>query len=303
MNPYGIEQVSVPGLLSVYEGAKDRRVNQMLMERKIAREDKETERLDRIQQAYARIKKPGVASAYEQPKGGDPASGGVASAYSPAADAAPSYDRNMPTGSTLDPRQYAEPPAAPVAAAPVQAAQSAAEPPANWVAANQDVIDSLMAVDYKEAFQLQQSLQGMDDAQLKKVQAINGEMAKIGQHLTSFATPEQRRAELARIAPELVRMGIPQEAIQNFDVSDKNLQFEIVRGMDFDKLIARIDDQRKQAGLEDYRNRSLGLQERGLGVREGALSLARQREGRVAAGGGNAGGDGDIGDLLSAAGL
>lgn len=298
MNPYGIEQVSVPGLLGVYEGAKDRRVNQMLTERKIAREDKETERLDRIQQAYARIKKPGVASAYEQPKGGDPASGGVASAYSPAADAAPSYDPATPAGSPLDPRQYPEAPAAPVAAAPVQVAQPVAEPPANWVAANQDVIDSLMAVDYKEAFQLQQSLQGMDDAKLKRAQAINAEIAKAGQHLSSFQTIPQRQAELARIKPKLLEAGVPEQAINNFDVSDKNIQYELVRATDLDKLIARIDDQRKQAGLEDYRNRSLNLQERGIGVRESALSLARQREGRVAAGGEGGGGNDDLNYLI-----
>lgn len=293
MNPYGIEQVNVPGLLSVYEYAKDRRMNEMLMQRKIEREDKEAERLERIQQAYARIKKPGVATAYEQPKGGDPASGGVASVPTP--DATPSiadpYRRNTPTGSPLDPMTY---PDAPVSVEPVaKAAPPVAEPPANWVAANQDVIDSLMAVDYKEAFQLQQQLQGMDDAQIKKAQAINAEMAKIGQHLTSFATVPQRQAELARIAPELQAMGIPQEAIQGFDVSDKNLQFQVVRGMDFDKLIKRVDDERQFRADEEYRRRSLGLQERGLGVREGALDLARKREGRVASGRGSGGGGGN----------
>jgi hypothetical protein len=77
MNPYGIQQVDVPGLLGVYESAKQNRMRDMMMQRQMQREDAEYERKRESNRLLVDIAKS------MQPKGGGRASGvaGVAKSY------------------------------------------------------------------------------------------------------------------------------------------------------------------------------------------------------------------------------
>lgn len=276
-----IQGVDVGGLIGAYESAKDRRVRQMLLERQIAAEDRAIKRQEGIAGAYAKLRPPTA-------KGGDQTSAGSGAATTPPAAApAPSiasaYPTDIPHGSPLSPER--DPVAPPVSApAPAPPASSfSAEPPQSWVEANRDVVAQLKALDPKEALAMQAYLKEMDDAQLKKAQESSTELAKAAKHLTSFQSVEARRAELQRIKPYLISHGVAPDQIDSFDPTDQNLQFIYMQGLDLDKL-ATIEHQDRQFAETQRHNRATEENAAGgLAVRQGALGLAREREGRVAA--------------------
>lgn len=76
--------------------------------------------------------------------------------------------------------------------------------PSTWLQANQGLISEMMALDAKEAFELQNQLSQMDEAQIKRMGEINKTFAATGQWLLQFPENE-RRARLAEVAPELAR--------------------------------------------------------------------------------------------------
>lgn len=305
--PYNITQVDVPGLIGAYQNAQDRRVNQMLLQRKMALEDRQIAKETALTSAYAKIRPPGSA----QPKGGDPAStgGGLAAPYASAPSATPptpgitsayapapvtdGIDRNRPVGSPFSPATIP----APVGAAPAATAVAPAPAPAptpvpqTWVDSNKDLLDSLMTVDPQKAFEMRTQLAGLDDAQIKKAQGYSEMLAKAAEHLTSFSTPEARRAELTRITPDLVASGIPPAQIAGADLSDKGLQWMLVHGMDLDKIIAREKDDRTFAETQRHNRADEALGASANEVRRGALDLAGRRENRVAAKGDAGSGD------------
>lgn len=299
-NPYGIEQVDVPGLIGIYQGAKDRRVNEMLLQRKIAAEDREIARSETISKAYRNLQPPGQA------KGGGQTTpaGGMAAAYAPPAQqAAPpaSFDPNMPTGSPLSPATLPEQPGAPVAAPAAEAPPQPAQMPQGWYEANKGVVDQLMTVEPQQAFQLMTQLQGLDAAQIKKAEASAEMMAQVAEHLHSFPEGPARQAEIARISPDLMARGVPAEKIQSVDTSDKGLQWLFVHGTDLKTVIDREKEERQFAETQRHNRASESNAAGGLEVRRGALGLARGREGRIASGkGGAAAGGGDVGGLSTA---
>lgn len=302
-NPFGIEQVDVPGILGVYQGAQDRRVNQMLLQRKMAMEDRALQQQERISNVYKNLRDPDSA------KGGGQSSpaGGLASAYappSPAPVAAPpaSFDPSMPTGSPLSPATFPQgaPQASTEFAAPTMPAPAQAPPP-GWYEANKPVVDQLMSVDPEKAFQLMTQLKGMDDAQLKHIEVQAQTMAGVGEHLHSFPDGPARQAELQRITPDLVARGIPLQKIQQADTSDKGLQWLIVQGSDLTKLWAHENDERAAAETARSHRANEANAAGNLAVRQGALGLARSREGRISAKGSSGGsGGGDVGGLSTA---
>lgn len=168
--------------------------------------------------------------------------------------------------------------------------------PSTWLQANQGLISEMMALDAKEAFQLQQQLSQMDEAQIKRMGEINKTFAATGQWLLQFPENE-RRARLAEVAPELARIGISQEQIGGADLSDRGIRWLLIQGRDLDKIAEDAFKEKKFEADEAYRKDTLGLRREELGVKQGALGLARQRESRVAAKGG--GGDSDYDPDLS----
>lgn len=297
-NPFGIEQVDVPGILGVYQGAQDRRVNQMLLQRKMAAEDRAIENQETISNIYKNLRDPSSA------KGGGQSTpaGGLASAYapsSPAPAATPpaSFNPSMPTGSPLSPATFPQgAPQTSPALAPAQATAPAQTPPPGWYEANKPVVDQLMSVAPEKAFELMNQLKGMDDTQLKHIEVQAQTMAHVGEHLHSFPEGTARQAEVQRITPDLVASGIPLQKIQQVDTSDKGLQWLVVQGTDLTKLWAHEKDERDAVETERSHRANEATAAGNLGVREGALSLARGREKRVGA----KGTTGDVGGLSTA---
>lgn len=279
----GIQQFDAPGILSIYQGAKDRRVNEMLMQRKIALEDRQLQREDALRNAYGKLRQPGQT----QQGGGGPVSpvGGLSDAYAqPAPMGAPTPSMaNMPHGSPLSPARDVMPtaPNAPMAAPePPQQLHPDTPPPQTWLAANRDVVDSLMTIDPEEAFKLTDRLNGMDEKGIAKAQQTAQLFAKVAEHLSSFPV-QARPAELQRITPDLIAEGIPQEMIAKADISDSGVQWLQVHGMDLDKIIARQKDDRDAAERARHNRAEEGNAAAGLDVRRGGLALAREREARV----------------------
>jgi hypothetical protein len=221
-NPYGIEQVDIPGVLAAYDTARQRRVQAMLTERQIKREDAQLEREHNMLSIMAKVRGPGSA----------PNAAITASAsQSPIAPAtAPPDAAVASTGSAPAP--------APVVAlaAPTVPSSAPAATPQSWIEQNQDVIRQLVAVDPDTAFKLSTSLQQMDDAQLKRVQQHNTAVATAAHHLRSLPL-EQRAAERDRLAPDLVAQGVNQQEIARADMSDHGLDWLIDRGRDFEKVL------------------------------------------------------------------
>jgi hypothetical protein len=274
MNPCGITQVDVPGILSVYDGARQRRTEQMLMERKIAAEDKAIARQDKLLGIYSRIQRPA--------KGGDPVSSqGVAGAYAQPPAAAPAPDASVPMGSPLVPSPA--PTAASTTPSAPAAAPVAAAPPQSWMDANADIVSELLAVDPAEAFKLSDHLSKMDEVAVKAAKENNKTIGSVAMHLMSLP-PEARPAELQRMAPQLAQIGVDAGMLSRADLSDQGLQGYIAQALDVEKIIEQQNKDRSHA-LEQERfgetrrhNRvSEGQGAARLGVAQGNLSLSRER--------------------------
>jgi hypothetical protein len=166
-------QVSVPNMLSVYQGAQDQRIKQILAQKQLD----EIERRAKIAQVFASIQNP------NKPKGGDPASG-VGAAYAPPAAPASLAPTQQERVALAEGNSYG---AAPQPTThpnvldghPEYVAHPSA--PQSWVEANQDVINSAMGIDPEQAFSLQEHFQKLDDNQKKQVSertALIGELTR-----------------------------------------------------------------------------------------------------------------------------
>lgn len=100
-NPYGIEQFDAGAAINAYGAAQDRRVNQMLLQRKIAHEDRTLKREETMASIYSKLQPPA--------KGGDPSAptGGMAAAYAPPAQ--PAAPPALSAGQSINDQQNAYP--------------------------------------------------------------------------------------------------------------------------------------------------------------------------------------------------
>lgn len=250
-NPFGIEQVDVPGILGVYQGAQDRRVNQMLLQRKIALEDREVAKHDTISSIWKNYQTPG------QSKGGDQSS------PTPAATPLPAPVAALAAGSAPSPltAAYAAP-SAPLAdipgviagvgksGAPLDASPPAAAtpspmgnlPPVNpasitpedqsFVQANEQGIRQLMGLDPEQGMQFLKFAQGLDADKRAKIvdaqDAIHTAAASLQQ--IPYAG---RKAALAQQAPDLLAAhpGLTPQMLQNFDPTDQNIQMAVANAI------------------------------------------------------------------------
>lgn len=250
-NPFGIEQVDVPGILGVYQGAQDRRVNQMLLQRRMALEDREIAKHDTISSIWKNYQTPG------QSKGGDQSS------PTPAATPLPAPVAALAAGSAPSPltAAYAAP-SAPLAdipgviagvgksGAPLDASPPAAAtpspmgnlPPVNpasitpedqsFVQANEQGIRQLMGLDPEQGMQFLKFAQGLDADKRAKIvdaqDAIHTAAASLQQ--IPYAG---RKAALAQQAPDLLAAhpGLTPQMLQNFDPTDQNIQMAVANAI------------------------------------------------------------------------
>lgn len=254
-------RLNVPGLLEAAGQAKQRRLEEMLLNRKVEREDREADREDKLLGIMAKVRQPG--SQNSQPKGGDPVSPGPAAAVS-----SPGTPQGNP------------------------AAQS-------WVEANRDVVDELMAIAPDQAFAMTEKLSKLDEAGIARVKEMNELRGRVALHLQSIPAP-QRGQEMQRLMPQLAQMGVTPEIVQQElgDLSDAALQAPVALSMDIDKVLARQDKDRSFQETQRHNRFNEGVARERLSVSQGALGLARQREGRVAAGGGQNGDNSDLNYLM-----
>lgn len=206
-------------------------------------------------------------------------------------------DMSYPTGSPLSPARYEEPAAAPTAATPATAIPPVAGDSiisSGGLQYDQQALNEYFAQDPEGASQILDTITKMNKAQRedfgKRMEALSG----VAAWLLSKPGPE-RRAALAQAAPDLMAQGFTAEQLNAFDPSDDNLNRVLAQAIGGKGMAEMAKDDRKFRADEDYRRESLDIQRQGLGVRQGALSLARQREGRLGAGDGS--GSGGLSDM------
>lgn len=295
-----IQTVDVGGLIGVYEGAKDRRVRQMLLERQIAKEDRAIEKESKLMSAYGRL----------FAKGGDPASAG-SGASAPPSSVAPGTGfrgQGVVTGIAPEPDPQAPPPplamnqdgtpptgVTTTAVAPatlVDPAQLA--PRTDGIKINQDALRELYVLDPPAAMQIQKSVFEMNSAQLKAMRESGETLASIADDLQTLPY-EQRATELQNYVQLLEGMGIDTSQISRADLTDRGLTRYRRVGIAYKDLASDAREERKFAAQEADRAADNARADRGLAVREGALGLARERSARAAKKGG--GGSEDNSDL------
>ena len=280
-------------VLNAYTAGRQNRQQQMLLQRQIAREDRQLERDDKIREIYAKITAP-------KPKGGDPtaAAPSIATPYSAPESTQPAprtgiegrpIDQTYPQGSPLSPEQFKQPAVAEQPAQRQPHPSFTADPHPSWLASNESLINEMMTLDPKEAFGLREQLSKLDDQELEKTAQRNAAIAKAAMHLSSFGSPQAQQAELQRISPFLIEQGVKPEEIQNFELTPQNLQWVQMEGMDLDKIIAREREDRNFAETSRHNRATEGNAAAGIEVRRGALGLAQKREGRIGAGGAGGG--------------
>ena len=214
MNPYGIEQVDVPGLLAVYQGAQDRRAQQMLMKRQQEAAEKQADRDQRFGEILAK----GMGAAYGSPQAPQGGMGGVYGGGSLVAT-----PEQMSQQSSLE-AEFA-------GRAPVYAQDSR---PTNFQL-SPETMAQLIALDPKQATEIIGAFKGMNEAQHAASQQVNETLGRTAQYL--LGVPEaERAAEIQRIAPELMRHGINEQQITQFAPTDRNLQYMVAQARDIEKL-------------------------------------------------------------------
>lgn len=211
MNPYGIEQVNIPGILNSYLGQQQARTQQMMAQRQVEAAERQAERENGIRAAVARYALGGNSA------GGAP--GNPSSRTTTTPSATPSVGGLEGAVQTMT----AQP-------APVEAAATPATPDRR-----QQLFNELLALDPETAFQTMQAFSQMDEANFERVSRSNAVLGREAYRLRSMPL-EQRRAELQRIAPQLQQMGLTSEQLSGFDPTDQNLDMIIGQARDIEKL-------------------------------------------------------------------
>lgn len=200
MNPYGIQQVDVPGLLSVYQGARQARAQEMLAKKQQEAAEKQADRDQRFGEILAK------------------SMGGVGGAFS--------GQPQQPTGGAMGATEaFGQP--------PVQPAMNPSPRPNLQL--RPETMAQLIAVDPDEAFNVFQAFGQMNEQQHKQSQRVNETLGRAAQHLLSVPENE-RQAEIHRIAPILMEQGIDEAQISQFAPTERNLQFLIAQSRDIEKL-------------------------------------------------------------------
>lgn len=202
--PYGIVQVDVPGAINAYRVGQQDRINQL----KVQREQAAYERQMKVQEAITRrLSGAGAVVDSYGPKGGDQSSGGAAVAT----------------------------PAPP----PATAATPPAKAPANPLfdpASQQALLSELTTIDAGAAIEMAQTFSQLNEGQSKRIKDVYKTIGNAALHLRNLP-PQERASELRRIAPSLLDMGVPQDKIAGFDLSDRSLEYLANQVRDVEAII------------------------------------------------------------------
>lgn len=216
-------------VLNAYTAGRQNRQQQMLLQRQIAREDKQIEREDKLRELYGRIKRPEM-------KGGDPSTtapaGGIASPYMPPPDARPTID--LPDVGAVP---LGQPPAQPSGPQTVPSAIQGHpeftlhdQVPQGWMEANRDIFNEALAIDPQTAFSLADYFEKLDAPQRARVKERTD---LIGQLALAADTPEK----WDNAVDWAVRNGHPDLAAYKGQFSEQARQSAIATAGLFDKFM------------------------------------------------------------------
>lgn len=212
-------RVDVPGLLGVYQGARQSRMQDMLFQRQIANDDRKAE-LD--------IQRQGVMARLFQPKQGQQG-GGDQSPQQPVSPAA--VGAGM--GQAMTPQ------------APQSLMHPAQLPPrTDGITLNPEALAALYKIDPEGAMQIQNTFYNAEKGQIERSQQ-NGETMYKAATLLQGMPQEQRAAVFKSMAPQLEQLGIPPDQLSQVDLSDQGLANYAQLG----NTLANISDTRKPVHL------------------------------------------------------
>lgn len=225
-NPFGIEQVDIPGLLGLNQQMKQRRLEELyrgqqmqIAEREADMAERKAAREDAKQAALAKIFMSGS-------KGGDLPSGSAgAPASSPTASAPttlPGLEQDLP-------------------------------PRTDGIVINQQALRELYALDPQTAQQVQKFVYDADENALKQASARGEAMAVAAQALAKVPL-EARGAELQKWAPFLVERGYgPQQLAAVTDLSDAALSRFFNQGRKIEQIVQSAEGDRNFSAQERER--------------------------------------------------
>lgn len=318
-NPYGIEQVNIPGLLGMHQQMKQQRLEDLYRARQMQVEEKKLERQDRKDQVMARLFT-GAA------KGGDQSSGGVGAVQTPSVPTASPPDpmqAPQPSAQTIDPQGAAamresmgeqayeawktrhgivEADAAPSGGPEQETALPPLDQPlpprTDGLTVNMDALRELYAIDPQGAAQIQKLVYDSDKQQLEQATARGEAMAVAATALRGLPAAERQANFQRQWAPYLLERGYAPQQLQQVDLSDQSLATYYRQGRTLEKIVSSAQDERDYRLRADNQAADNARSDKGLSIREQALTLARQREGRVAAGGADGGDNSDLNYLI-----
>lgn len=224
-NPYGIEQVDIPGVYGAVANARMGRIQQLLGERQIQAADRQAERDNNYNTALTRL------------FGTQGATGGASGASgAPTPTPAPNPAVAAYGGTPPGPAQPAVTPVGLPGADP-----AGTPPPPPQMRIDPAAAQALIQADPQRGPQVIHALNEMNAQQLEQAHARLASLAPIyatAAHIPYGTDGAQRRAYIQSILPQLQQMGIgPQEAA-GFDPTDQNLNAHMALGMTMDQAIA-----------------------------------------------------------------
>lgn len=223
-DPFAIlanSRLDVPGLLSAYQAGRQGRMQDMLFQRQIAREDRQEE---------TDIKRQGVMARLFQPKGGGQSPQGArpqqAQNLAPEAVGAGmgAAMLDQPPQQLMDPRQL--------------------PPRTDGITLNPAALAELYQIDPKGALEIQNLFYSADKAGFERAQQ-NGETMFKAATLLQGVPPEQRQAVFQSMMPQLRALGVPDDQLMQVDLSDQGLANYAQLG----NTLANIADARKPVSM------------------------------------------------------
>lgn len=219
MNPYGIEQVDLPGVYGAVHSARMGRLQQMMLNRQIEHADRQAERDNQFNSVLARVY-------------GGGQSGGKEGSTPSAPTRRPSV--NAPYMVSPD-----TPLVSPTTTAPSGPIASPQMPTQGAPSLSPELTRQLIAIDPQRGAQIAAALRQADEATLARVTGATEEIARLGQHLLDRVPEAEWAAEIQRRAPALMAHGVTQAQIDEVvrDPSRRNILYHIGEARDVEKLI------------------------------------------------------------------
>lgn len=249
-SPYGIQNIDVPGMLNTHNQLKRQRLEDLYMQRKLAKEDRELAKEEKRAGIVSRL--------FTQPKPAETAS---------QAEPVTPSDEPVYTGGQITPQQFAaaeqydNPNAAPMGNTPPAMAeqptpQAMLDMPnqrPDGLTINREALAELMKEDPVMGMKFYDFAAKADKAQLEKV-AVHGEAkAKAATYLLDFAPGPERQAAFERIIPNLLQQGFTQQDINSAILSDDMLRKDMVMGQTMAGLVSQQNSDRSFEAAETAR--------------------------------------------------